>query len=257
MSYDIQKFKKLPQSLVDIKQSPSELYFVGNTSLLDKTLVSIVGTRKPRSYTRELTAKLASKLSQVGVVIVSGGAIGVDTIAHKNSYPNTIAVMANSLDIYYPAINRKLFDDMYKNSLAISEYKEDFKARIYTFVHRNRIVTALGECLIVTEADEGSGSLRSVEFALEYGKKIYVLPHRSGESSGTQKLVENGHAEVIYDIDKFVEQFGRVQSSNDDIIKFCSTNSSLDVALSIYGDKIYEYELEGKIIIKDLKVFVS
>lgn len=257
MSYDIQKFEKLPQSLIDIRQAPSELYFSGNTSLLDRTLVSIVGTRKPRSYTKELTTKLASKLSQVGVVIVSGGAIGVDTIAHKNSYPNTIAVMANSLDIYYPAINRKLFDDIYKNSLALSEYKEDSKARIYTFVHRNRIVTALGECLIVTEADEGSGSLRSVEFAIEYGKKIYVLPHRSGESKGTQKLVESGVAEVIYDIDKFVNKFGTLKTVDDDIISFCHNNPTLADALAKFGDKIYEYELEGKIIIKDLKVFVS
>jgi len=256
MSYNIEKFKTIPKELRELKQPVSELFYIGESSLLQKPLVSIVGTRKPRSYTRELTAKLSSKLSNVGVVVVSGGAIGVDTIAHKNSYPNTIAVMANSLDIYYPAINRKLFDDIYKNSLAISEYQEDFKARVYTFVHRNRIVTALGECLIVTEADKNSGSLRSVEFALEYGKKIYVLPHRSGESIGTQKLIESGQAEVIYDIDNFVSRFGNISKNSDEIITFCSNNSSLNDAISKYGNKIYEYELEGKITIKGLKVFV-
>jgi len=254
---NIRIFNKIPKQLQDINKPPKELYYVGNTSLLDKTIVSIVGTRRPSNYTKIYTAKLAKELSKVGVCIVSGGAMGVDAIAHQNAFPNTIAVLANSLDYFYPAINEKLLSKIYKNSLAISEYEKEFRARPYTFVHRNRLVVGLGKCLIVTEADENSGSLRSVEFALEQGKKVYVLPHRLDESKGTQELIKNGLAEPIYDIYTFISQFGNIIEPKDEVIKYCSNTPSLDDALKKFGNKLYEYELEGKIIIKNLKVFVA
>jgi len=236
---------------------PSKLFYVGKENFLEKRLVSIVGTRRPSNYTKEWTAKLAKALKDVGVYTVSGGAMGVDAIVHQNSFPSTISVLANSLDFFYPAVNQKLLSRIYENSLAISEYERDFKARPYTFVHRNRLVVALGECLIVTEADENSGSLRSVEFALEMGKKIYVLPHRLGESKGTQKLLEDGLAEPIYNIFTFISQFGNIIEPTDEVINFCLKTPSLDEALKTFGSKIYEYELEGKITIKNLKVYVS
>jgi len=257
MKFNIKKLSKIPKRLQKICEPPSSLYYVGDLSLLQNRLVSIVGTRRPSSYTKEFTAKLAKGLAKVGVTIVSGGAMGVDAIAHSNAFPNTIAILANSLDFFYPAVNQKLLTKIYQNSLALSEYEKDFKARPYTFVHRNRLVVGLGECLIVTEADENSGSLKSVEFALKEGKDIYVLPHRINESLGTQKLLEEGLAKPIYDLNTFISQFGTIIETQDEILEFCSKNPSLDEALSIYGTKIYEYELEGKIQIKNLKVYLS
>jgi DNA processing protein len=257
MKYKVKQLTKLPKPFKIIKNPPKNIYYIGDLNLLKKPMISIIGSRRPRNYTRDLTTYLANKLSQRGIVIVSGGAIGVDTIAHSNSYPNTIAVMANSLDIYYPAINRKLFDNIYQNSLALSEYQENYRARPYSFVLRNRLVVSLGECLIVTEADENSGSLTSIKYALEQGKKIFVFPHRVKESIGTQKLIQSGQVEVIYDIDHFIDKFNTTKlDKQDEILSFCSTNPSLNSALKIYGDKIYEYELDGKIIIKDLKVYL-
>ena len=257
----IKKLDVIPKSLSVLDSPPKSLYYVGDSSLLSQRMVSVVGTRRPSNYTKEWTAKLAKALSKAGFVVVSGGAMGVDAIAHQNSFPNTIAVLANSLDFFYPAVNEKLLSNIYKNSLAISEYEKDFKARPYTFVHRNRLVVGLGECLIVTEADENSGSLRSVEFALKQGKKVFVLPHRLGESKGTQKLVQEGKAEIIYSIDTFISQFFTIfdtykESYHDEILKFCKSSPSLDEALKKFGSKIYEYELEGKIEIKNLKVFI-
>ncbi len=256
MRLNIQKFDKIPRQLQNINNPPKELYHIGDTSLLNKTIVSMVGSRRPSNYTKIYTAKLAKELSKVGVCIVSGGAMGVDAIAHQNAFPNTIAVLANSLDYFYPAINEKLLSNIYKNSLAISEYEKEFRARAYTFVHRNRLVVGLGECLIVTEANENSGSLRSVEFALEQGKKVYVLPHRIDESKGTQELIKNGLAEPIYDIYTFISQFGNIMESDDEVLKYCSKTPSLDDAIQKFGNKLYEYELEGKIEIKNLRVYV-
>ncbi len=256
MKYNIQRLENLPKQLQNIDKPPKNLYYIGNPDLLEKRLISIVGSRRPSNYTKEWTAKLARGLKDIGIYTVSGGAMGVDAIVHQNSFPNTISVLANSLDFFYPAVNQKLLSSIYENSLAVSEYERDFKARPYTFVHRNRLVVGLGECLIVTEADENSGSLRSVEFALEMGKKVYVFSHRMGESKGTQKLLEEGLAEPVYDIFTFISQFGNIIKTNDEILTFCSHTPSLDEALRKFGSKIYEYELEGKIFIKNLKVYV-
>jgi len=133
--------------------------------------------------------------------------------------------------------------------LMLSQYLEKEKARAYTFVQRNEIVVALGDILIVTQADRASGSLRSVEFALSMGKKIYTLPHRINESLGTQDLLKEGLAEVIYDIDSFVESLGYScsEKNEDDLLEFCKSYPTYDEAVLKFGERIFEYELLGKI----------
>lgn len=121
----------------------------------------------------------------------------------------------------------------------------------YLEVQRNELVVALGEVLIVTQADINSGSMRSVEFALQMGKEIYVLPHRIADSEGTNKLLNKGLAKCIFDVDSFVESFGAKAVEKDEFLEFCKTTPSLDKALSKYNQKVYEYELEGKIAIQN------
>ena len=258
MNYKITKLNNIPKELQNIKSPPKSLFFVGDETLLKKPKISIVGSRRPNSYTKEFTYKLAKELSKIGICVVSGGAMGVDAIAHQGAYPNTIAILANSLEYFYPAVNEKLLSNIYQNSLALSEYEKDYKARPYSFVLRNRLVVGLSQALIITQADENSGSLRSAEFALKEGKKIYVLPHRLGESKGTQKLIEEKKAEIIYNFSTFISQFGTIIKSNnkDEILEYFQTNPSLDDALKKYGTKVYEYELDGKIEIKNLKVYI-
>ena len=183
--------------------------------------------------------------------------MGVDAIAHRGALPNTIAVMANSLDIYYPKVNQKLIKDIYDKGLAISEYPSSIRATKYSFVIRNRLVVALGEILIIAEADFDSGTMRSAQIAKELGRKIYVLPHRLDQSLGTQKLLEEGDAELITDINKFVAKYGKVEENFlDEDQAFFQQNPPLQDALDRYGNLIYEYELEGKIEIKNLKVYL-
>jgi len=242
-------------ALNSMKSYPKHIYGKGNLSLLNRPKVSIVGTRRPSSYTRQMIYNLSKELSSRGICIVSGGAMGVDAIAHQGAGSNnTISVMATSLDIRYPKVNQGLIKDIENNGLTLSQFPPTFKATSWSFVLRNEIVVALGDFLIVAEADINSGSMRSVQYAINMGKKIFVLPHRLGESMATNKLLEDGIATPIYNIESFASQFG--QSVNESIIRddffyFCQTEPTLDSAISKFGDKVYEAELEGIIIIEN------
>jgi len=251
-----QSLSPLPCELHDLELPVNTLYYRGDTSLLSVSKVSIVGARKAYPYTRMMTHNLALALSKRNVCVVSGGAMGVDAIAHEGAFPNTIAVLANGLDIIYPKVNKKLLEKIASESLLLSEYHDGEEARSYTFVERNRIVVALGEVLVIAQADLDSGSMRSAEFALQTGKKIYVLPHRLGESKGTMKLLEKGQAELITDIDIFADMFGEYSQVSDPFLLFCSKTPTYDEALYFDGQKLFEYELSGKIQILGGKVYL-
>lgn len=255
----IKKINFKIEELSSMKKYPNEIFYIGNLELLKKKKVSIVGTRRPSSYTKEFTYKLSSKLSQNNICIVSGAAMGVDVIAHQGAKSNnTIAVVANGLDIRYPTINKNLIIDIERNGLILSSYKKGQSARNYTFVLRNEIVVALGEILIVTQADINSGTLTSIEYAIKMGKKVYTIPHRLNESLGTQNLVKQNLINVIYDIDEFIEKITGIKnsSSEDEVLTFCKNNPTYEEAMNKFPNKIFEYELEGKIKIVNGKVQV-
>jgi DNA processing protein len=244
--YEIPELNKM-------KKYPAELFYRGNTTLLERPKVSIVGTRTPSLYTQQMTERIAKALAKRGVCIVSGAAMGVDAIAHKAAgTDNTVAVLGCGLDIRYPALNSALIASIEKNGLLLSQFNDGFRATNWSFVVRNELVVALGEILIVTEADMNSGSLRSVAFAQKMGKKIYVLPHRLDESMGTNQLLEASQAEPIYNIEKFASMFGC--SVEDDIPKdaffyFCQKMPTLDETVEKFGERVYEAELEGIVTI--------
>ncbi len=230
-----------------IKIKDFELFYQGNLTLLEKPKIAIVGSRKSSKYTKEITYLLSKKLSQK-YTIITGGALGVDTEAHKGAYPNTIFVSPSSLDIIYPKSNENLIRNIYKNALALSEYEKNYRPYKHTFLQRNRIIVGLSDFVIITEADKKSGSMRSFEWAKEYGKKVYVIPHRINESSGTRYLANTNQAEVIWDIDEFCKNLG---------IKNTQNVLTLNEALKKYGSQLYEMELDGKVNIKNGKVYFN
>ena len=243
-----------------MKSYPKELYYSGNLELLDRVKVSIVGSRKTSKYSREQTHKLSSALAKAGVCIVSGGAMGVDAVAHLGAgASNTIAVLPCGINIKYPSVNKNLLTDIQNSGLLLSQFKEDDKARPWSFVVRNELVVALGEVLVVAEAELNSGSMRSIEFALKMGKEIFVFPHRLGESDATNELLKEGKAKAIYDIDDFVSRFGTVDITEvnmDPFLEFCGNNPTYEEAISKYPDKVFEAELNGDIEIRNGKVFI-
>jgi len=248
-------------ALEAMKKYPKELYFKGNLTLLDAPKMAIVGSRKPNQYAREMTHQLAKKLANAGVCIVSGGAIGVDAIAHKAAgSKKTIMVAATGLDKRYPAINAKLIQSIEEEGLVLSQFAAGTPSQKYNFVLRNELVVALGDILIVTYADMNSGTMRSVEYALKMGKPIYVLAHRIGESAATNRLLQEGKAKAIYDIDAFVKEFTAFsfeENRTDEFLEYCKSSPNYDEALQKFPSRLFEAELSGEIIVKNAKVYLA
>jgi len=189
---------KYLQIIDTIAKSPEKLYFMGNLPEKRQPTVAIVGSRKPTTYGKEVTYRLAYDLAKRGVVIVSGMALGVDGIAHRATLDAggvTLAVLANSVDIIYPATHKNLAKDIITGGGAIiSEYEPTTEARDFQFLERNRIVSGLSDAVIVTEAAVRSGTLSTVMHALEQGREVFVVPGNitSPLSAGCNNLIKQG-----------------------------------------------------------------
>ncbi len=235
------------------------IYYKGELSLLRRKKVSIVGSRKPNNYAKKYTHDIALKLAKAGVVVVSGGAIGVDALAHKAAgEKNTIMVAATGLDKRYPAINKNLIEQIEKEGLVLSQFAPNTPSFKYNFPLRNELIVALGDVLVVTYADKNSGTMRSVEYAKKLGKEIFVLPHRLGESEGTNELLAKKEATAIYDIDAFIARFGTLNAKRKDpFLAFCQTNPTYDEAIAKFGSRVFEAELMGEIAIINARVVLQ
>lgn len=235
--------------LAAMKKLPEQLSAVGDLSLLGRPRVSVVGTRKPSHYTRQQTQEITAALSRRGVVTVSGAAMGVDAMAHRGAgAAHTIAVLPCGIDVRYPAVNRGLIEEIEREGLTLSQFEEGFRATAWSFVLRNEIVVALGEVLVVTEAEPDSGSMRSVEYALEMGREVFVLSQHIDESLGTNSLLRQGLAQPIHAVEDFASRFGVATESDiprDDFYYFCQKHPTLDSVVEQFGDRVYEAELEG------------
>lgn len=248
----------IPQALHSLKNPPKTLFAQGNLSLLDSPKkVAIVGTRKPNPYTKLLTHNLSELIAKSGGVVVSGGALGVDIIAHLGAMPRTIMFSPSSLDTPYPKTNASIIKQIYQNALALSEYENNPSPKPYHFLERNRLVIALSDVVVIPQADLGSGSMESAKIALSLNKPIYVFPHRLGESEGTNSLLQAKKAQAIYSLNAWIEEwFGTLFCpQNDEILEFCKTPVAFEEAYQRFGEKIYEYEMEGKIKIENGRIY--
>ena len=242
------------KELENMKIYPDELFFLGNTELLKKRKISIVGSRRVSTYSKTQIGLLSRLFAEQGFVIVSGVAMGTDAEAHKNAgAEHTIGVAGTGLDKRYPALNKNLISEIEKNGLMLSQFRVNTESFPSNFPKRNEVVVALGEILIVSECELKSGTMHSVNFARTMGKEIYVLPHRLGESEGTNYLLEKGFAKPIYNIEKFVEEISGIviQKENNPLIEYFKTNPLYDDAIVKYPNETFEYELSGKIVIEN------
>ena len=250
----------VPHELERLPNPPKRLFYAGDVSLLAAPKVAIVGSRRASVYTKECVTALAGALKNAGVCVVSGGALGVDIAAHKGAMPRTIGVFGTGLGVLYPSANANFIREIYARALALSEYEADegVGRNGCHFLQRNRIVVALSQALIVAQADERSGSMQSARIARELGVPIFTFPQRLGDSDSTNKLLSEGAASLICDFNEFAAKFGVLDAAlpqaDDEILKFCGAGIDLDAALAKFGEKIYEYELEGRVEIKNLRV---
>ncbi len=188
---------KYPEELKNIQEPPYVLFYVGNIDLLNKRKVGIVGSRKNSIYGERATRIITKELVKNDICIVSGGALGIDAIAHDEclkNYGDTIAILGCGLDICYPYKNKTLFNRIRETGLIISEFLPGTKPYAYNFPRRNRIISGLSEAIIVTEATKKSGSLITVTCALEQGKEVLVVPQSifSSGGYGANLLIRDG-----------------------------------------------------------------
>jgi DNA processing protein len=199
------KSPDFPDKLQNLPQPIKQLQATGNTSLLASSnpILGIVGARKVTGYGREITEVMAAEAARRGVIIVSGLALGVDSIAHKatlDACGATIAVLPSGLEKIYPANHHQLARQIIDSGgLLVSEYEADFMPYNFSFVERNRIIAALSDVLLVTEAAEKSGSLHTARFALEMGKTVAAVPGNitSPMSRGCNNLIRSGAVPIL------------------------------------------------------------
>lgn len=199
--------KAYPESLHKIEQKPYVLFYRGDISLLrdDEKAVGIVGSRNCTTYGIKVASMIAKDLARNGVKVVSGGARGIDSVAHRECIKNggkTIVVLGSGVDVPYPYENKKLFSEVEKSGLVISEFLPGTQPKPYNFPRRNRIICALSTVLVVPEATEKSGSLITVDYAINTQKDVFAVPGSifSKESKGCNRLKADG-AHTFTDMD--------------------------------------------------------
>ncbi len=192
-----------PPMLKTIKDAPLVLYAAGNVSLLfGAPAISVIGTRNPSETANQKVKFVVTPLIRENWVIVSGMARGIDSLAHKLAlYENgkTIAVLGSGFHHIYPRENIKLFYQIVQKGLAISEYPPNVPPKKYHFPERNRLISGLSFATLVVEATEKSGTMITVDQALDQGREVYAVPGSPlvTQTKGCLKLIQDGAKVVI------------------------------------------------------------
>lgn len=186
-----------PQSLYDMYDPPAVLYAKGNRALLATNKIAMIGSRQATSYSQQIIQWLMPQCKQQNLTIVSGLARGADTMAHTAAVAHqcpTIAVLGHGFQYMYPPEHATLAEHLGQQHLLLTEYPYHCAPQRWHFPMRNRIISGLSEAIIVTEAAKKSGTMSTVEYALEHGKDIYAVPGNifSPLSEGPNALIAEG-----------------------------------------------------------------
>lgn len=193
-----QKEENYPKRLLKIQNPPKKLYVEGNSSLLNQNSIAIVGSRKLSEYGKKQAEIFSKQISKQGISIVSGMAIGIDTIAHIYSMKEigkTIAVLGSGFNNIYPKENKHLYQKILENDgCVISEYPPEESVNMENFPRRNRIISGLAMGVLVVEARKVSGSTITARHAIKQKKEVFCIPNQIDKvtSYGTNELIKNG-----------------------------------------------------------------
>jgi DNA processing protein len=204
-----------PACLRDVDASPPVLYLRGKLTTQDEWAVAIVGTRRASTYGREVAQTLGTQLAQHGVTVVSGLALGIDTVAHRAALEaggRTLAVLGSGVDQLYPPQNRALAMAIAEQGAIISDYALGTRPDANNFPPRNRIISGLSRGVIIVEASERSGALITAKFAAEQGRDVFAVPGSilSPGSVGCNQLIQQG-ATPLLSVDDVLEQLKLTQ----------------------------------------------
>lgn len=261
--------KNYPPLLKETPHAPKEIYYKGSLSTdhVDlKKAVAIVGTRKATRYGLEVAKMLGQELSQAGVIVVSGLALGIDTKAHQGALEGptpTWAVLGSGIENILPSTNIKLAEAIIEHGGAIiSEYPGNHPADRWTFPQRNRIIAGLSHATIVVEAPERSGALITAYLAIDYNREVGAVPGEitSINSKGSNKLLKLGAA-AISSSEDILELIGlspptidKLEELEQSILQCLQTPKSADdlsqelkISTQQLSQKLTMLEIYGKI----------
>ena len=207
-----------PASLKELNKAPFVLFYKGNIESLNKySAVAVVGTRNPTDMGKKVAKRFGNILAEQGFMVVSGLALGCDTLAHTGCLEGkgiTVAVLAGGLDSISPKENCELANEILNNNgCLISEYPPLAQPTKYTFVQRDYIQSALSKAIIVVEAGLKSGTMQTVNFAKEQNRIIGVFEHSDSkylsleQTEGNREIIESGLGHALKDrtsLDSFI-----------------------------------------------------
>lgn len=191
-----------PARLRRCEDGPLMLYMIGREPPERKHVLAVVGTRRPTAYGTENAASVIQDLGGLGLLVVSGLAYGIDTVAHRTALSAglpTTAVLAHGLDNIYPFVNKPLAEKIIENGCLVTEFPSGTRLNKDYFPRRNRVVAGLSDAVLVVESAEKGGALITADIALSYNRDVFALPGRSGDlkSKGCNRLIKDNKAALV------------------------------------------------------------
>jgi DNA processing protein len=200
-----------PARLREIYDPPPLLYVLGNIELLNRHLISIVGSRRPTPYGNQMAERLGRDLADRGIVVTSGMARGSDSCAHKGALSSagdaTIGILGSGIDVVYPKENKKIFADMQSRGAIISEFPMGTFPAPQNFPIRNRIIAGIALGVVVVEGAQYSGSLITARLAMEFGREVFGVPGNATQptSFGPNQIIKQG-AKLVTSWEDVIEE---------------------------------------------------
>lgn len=227
-----------PQKLMNIPDAPLGLFYLGSLPKPNVPTIAMIGARRYSDYGRCMAEYFADRLARAGISIVSGMALGIDGISQKTALKaggSSYGILGCGVDIVYPPDNEELYHQLIEKGGILSEYAPGTEPRARLFPQRNRIISALSDVVLVVEAREKSGTLITVDMALEQGREVYAIPGRctDGLSMGCNKLLQQG-AGIAITPEGLLEELGWNQYRRSTPIQKVLQYELSDIAETIY-----------------------
>ena len=261
---------RYPLRLKELKNHPPVLTVRGNLDVLQKQMVSIVGTRHATATGMGFVADIAQAFAENGACVVSGMAIGTDTAAHRGALRanngKTIAVLAGGVDYIWPLENESLYWDIVERGAVISEMPVGFVPVATNFIQRNRWVAGLADRLILGEADLKSGSMATARFAIDFGRDVWAIPSHPADSRGVgpNSLIRSGDAKLCMGVSDFFvsdqkkNSVKKITEKNDSEFNLIDALGTIPVSESVLTDVVKKSisEIKRELVVLELQGLV-
>lgn len=235
-----------PENLKNTYDAPVILYYKGNLSNHDRFSLSVVGTRYPTEYGKNVCEKIVEEISHNGIPVISGMARGIDSLAHKTALKNkniTYAVLGCGIDIVYPPENKKLYEEISDGGAVISEFDFGTGPDKVNFPRRNRIISGISIGTLIVETGIRGGSLITAEFALDQNKEVFAIPGYifSKQSEGCNNLIKKGQAKLVENVEDIFSELNYKLDSflKKDVVNL-NENGKQAIELSMFEKNIID-----------------